>query len=154
MKGKRQPSLVNGNNCGVKGDRGEVCYIALWLCAWSLAQITLLLCRTWKSRINHLYAPHTRARLHYWQSLNGCCLKYTQYCCILGERAAVVRVLSSDWGFKPRPDYTTQPETEVEFWSAEGGDRGRMFTAHFHIPFLEAIELCFTVFPVHTGLKG
>lgn len=51
-------------------------------------------------------------------------------------------------------DYTTQLGTEVESWWADRGDRGRMFTARFHIHWPEAKEKCFTVSTEHTGLKG
>lgn len=81
----------------------EVVWCVLWLCVWSLAQITLLLCRTWKSRLDHQYAPHSRARLLCWQALNGCCCKYVPCSSVLGERAALIRLLSTDWGFKPSP---------------------------------------------------
>lgn len=150
MKGKCQPHPVMGNNCGVRGQRWRVLHKVLWICTWSLVQITL--CRTWRSRLYHLYAPHARVRLLYRQSLNGRC---TCNNAVFWER----RPLSLE-SFPPIEaltlglDYTTQLGTEVEFWWADRGDRGRMFTAHFHIHWLEAIEKCFTVSTEHTGLKG
>lgn len=112
--------------------------------------MTLLLCRTWKSRLYRQHAPLNRARYKR-------CMDAVSSTCknkIYWERGPL------SLGFFPpiedlslAPDYTTQLGTE--FWWAEwgwGGDKGRMFTAHFHFSWLEAIEALLST--VHTELKG